>query len=638
MTQNNNGATKTSGNGLELVAGISQQEFTEEQKSYLQGFVSGCDVARTSKGLPPLASTLAGLGLPSGSSNGTSSQPPENAQSANGHNAVPSGPDAIYYLAQNRFLDEGKQLTAEEQAKRRKHPLDMWDELQQHVDEGRFPKGTDVFCFKYRGLFYVAPAQDSFMCRLRFPGGILNSYQLRQVATIAETLAGGYADVTTRANLQLREIGPKDTLAVLNALQDCGIINRGAGADNIRNITGSSTAGIDPQELIDTRPLSHQLHHYILNHREMYGLPRKFNIAFDGGGQVSVLEDTNDIGFVAVRVSPGNTVPAGVYFRMQLGGITGHKDFAQDTGVLLKPEECVPMAAAVVRVFIDHGDRTDRKKARLKYLLDCWGIEKLMEHTREHLSFEPMRFPLEACELRAPALRHGHIGFHRQSQPGLCYVGVVLPVGRLRVEQLRGLAEIADCHGSGTIRLTVWQNLLISDIPEDDVPAVKTKLEQLGLGWSASQLRGSLVACTGNAGCKFAATNTKRHALEIADHLESRIEIDQPLNLHLTGCPHSCAQHYIGDIGFLGTKVDAGDDMVEGYHIYVGGGYGEHQEIGREIYRDVTAEDAPAVTQNMLSAYLRHRLDANESFSAFTKRHSTEQLKELFAEQITVAD
>ena len=178
----------------------------------------------------------------------------------------------------------------------------------EHARDGRFPKGTDVFLFKFQGLFYVAPAQDSFMCRLRLPAGIINSHQMRGVAALAEKLGNGCADVTTRSNLQLREIGPKNTVDLLTGLHELGIIHRGSGADNIRNITASPTAGIDPEELIDTRPLARQMHHYILNHREMYGLPRKFNIAFDGGGSISTLEDTNDIGFVAVRVDESEGV------------------------------------------------------------------------------------------------------------------------------------------------------------------------------------------------------------------------------------------------------------------------------------------------------------------------------------------
>jgi ferredoxin-nitrite reductase len=594
-------------------------DFSEEQKQYLHGFVSGADAARAMQGLPTFAETLkVALGLAAG------------APAAKPDAPTYTGPDALGLAAQDRVLAEGKKLTPQEEAKRKRHPLDTWDDLTRHCDEGAFPKGTDVLAFKYHGLFYVAPAQDAYMCRLRFPGGIVTSAQFRGVAQIADELAGGYADVTTRANLQLREIPAKDGVAVLNGLHDLGILNRGAGADNVRNVTGSPTAGIDPQELIDVRPLCRALHHHILNHRELYGLPRKFNVAFDGGGSVSALEDTNDVGFTAVRVPEGEEIPAGVYFRLALGGITGHKDFARDTGVLVQPEECVAVAAAVIRVFIEQGDRTDRAKARLKYVLDRWGFDKFLEETQKHLSFPLRRFPLDRCEPRPAPAKHGHLGIHPQKQEGLVYVGVLLPVGRLTTDQMRGLADLADRHGSGTIRLTVWQNMIVSDVPEDQVPDVKRQIEALGLHWDATDVRGGLVACTGNAGCKFAASDTKRHALAIAEHVEGRVKLDQPINIHLTGCPHSCAQHYLGDVGLLGTTVEDGDDTVEGYHVFVGGGYGADRFLGREIFRGVKADDAPATVERMLRAYLDCR-QGGESFNDFVRRHATDTLQEMFA-------
>ena len=445
-------------------------------------------------------------------------------------------------------------------AKRQGHPLDMWDEIVANGAAGRFPTGLDVFRHKFFGLFYAAPAQDSFMCRLRMPNGSLDAHQLRGIADIAEQYGGGYADVTTRANLQIREIAAGDAVAVLMALQDLGLTSRGSGADNIRNITGSPTAGIDPQELIDTRPLARLLHHHILNHRELYGLPRKFNIAFDGGGRVGVLEDTNDIGFAAVAAaaigthSSGAGIPPGVYFRMLLGGVTGHGDFAADAGVMLAPEECVPMAAAVLRVFIADGDRTDRKRARLKYLLADWGLERFMAAVAKEIPFNPLVAPLSAGKPRGPVLKHGHIGVHRQKQPGLWYIGVVLPVGRLAAAQLRGLADAARELGSGAVRLTVWQNLILCDIPDARLAEAEARIAALGLATTASGIRGGLVACTGSTGCKFAATDTKGQALAIAQYLESRVPLDQPINIHLTGCPNSCAQHYVGDIGLLGSR------------------------------------------------------------------------------------
>jgi ferredoxin-nitrite reductase len=541
--------------------------------------------------------------------------------------------EAIHREAQNRFLAAGKKLTPEEMAKRDKNPFEMWDAMRENARAGRFPKGTDVFLYKFHGLFYVAPAQNSFMCRLRFPGGIATASQLRGVADIAEQWGGGFADVTTRANLQIREITAENGLHVVSALMDLGILARGSGADNIRNITGSPTAGIDPQELIDTRPLCREMHHYIMQHREMYGLPRKFNIAFDGGGKISAVADTNDVGFVAVRVhenEASESISPGIYFRLELGGITGHLDFARDTGVLLKPEECVAVAAAIIRVFIQHGDRTDRKKARLKYVLDQFGFEKFLQLVEQEWGHEFRRFPLDQCEPRGTEDRLAHLGVHDQKQPGLHYVGVVLPVGRVTADQLRGIAQIASGLGSGTVRLTVWQNLLISDIPSSQVAAVKQRLQQLGLDWAPTNIRAGLIACTGNGGCRFAASNTKQHALQIAEYLESRLSLDQPLNIHLTGCHHSCAQHYIGDIGLLATKVSVGEELVEGYHLFVGGGYGAEQGIGRELFRDLVFGRVPETINRLLQNYLDGRLTSDETFREYVRRLPTEELLNRF--------
>jgi len=568
---------------------------TDEQKQYLEGF---------------LAAVAARNGGPT--------------------SGAGAAPDAIHRVAQDRFVAAGKKLAPEEETKRKAHPLDRWDEIVAEAAANRAPKGLDVFWHKFFGLFYVAPTQDSFMCRLRIPNGILSAHQVEGLANLAETQAGGYVDVTTRANLQLREIQPNALVELVMGIQDLGLTTRGAGADNIRNITGSPTAGIDPTELIDTRPLARALHFTILNHRELYGLPRKFNIAFDGGGQVSVLEDTNDIGFAAVRVGDGAPVPPGIYFRMYLGGITGHGGFARDAGILLKPEECIAAAVAVVRVFIAYGDRTDRKRARLKYLIDDWGMERFMTEVEKEISFKPPRVPPEQCMPHGPLLKHGHIGVHKQKQKGMNYIGVVLPVGRLSAAQMRGLAAIATQFGSGTIRLTVWQNVILSDISDAKLPGARKAIEEIGLNAEASPIRGALVACTGNTGCKFAATDTKAQALYLAQYLEARVKLDRPLNIHLTGCPNSCAQHYVGDIGLLGVKVAQGDDMIEGYTVVVGGGAGGERSLAREVARDVPFADVADRLEALLRAYLAQRREA-ESFQEFTNRHSVDELQAMFA-------
>ena len=585
-------------------------DFTEEQKQYLQGYASGLIARRGSAGLAPLP----------------------------GKPAAPqtlAGPESIHRAAQDRVVAEGKKLAAEEEAKRAKNPLDSWGELVARAERGEFPKGTDVFLTKYHGLFYVAPAQNAYMCRLRIPNGILDSRQLAGIAALADAFGGGYADVTTRANLQVREIKAENAPKVLTGLWDLGLTSRGSGADNIRNITGSPTAGIDKQELIDTRAYARDLHYHILNHREMYGLPRKFNIAFDGGGSVAVLEDTNDIAFTAVTAAFDGATgdgASGVWFRLGLGGITGHGDFARPTNVLVPPDQCTRVAAAVVRAFIEHGDRTDRRKARLKYVLDRLGLEAFLAETEKHLGGTLLRVPENAITARVQPLKHGHVGVHAQKQDGLFYVGLAIPVGRMSSDLMRGIADVAARFGSGTIRLTVWQNLLLSDIPKDRLDQALAAIAALGIGWSASSIRGGLIACTGNTGCKFSASNTKAHALAIAEHLEAKgVALDQPINIHLTGCHHSCAQHYVGDIGLLATKVEQGEEQVEGYSLFVGGGAGTEARLAREIWSSVPFAAVPPKIEAMLRAYLSGRAGPEQSFYAFCNAREADELKRLFA-------
>jgi ferredoxin-nitrite reductase len=420
---------------------------------------------------------------------------------------------------------------------------------------------------------------------------------------------------------------------MVEAIQDLGLCSRGSGADNIRNVTGTPTAGIDPTELIDTRPYAREWHFHILNDRGLYGLPRKFNVAFDGAGTIPVLEDTNDIGFQAVEVADGFGAEPGVWFRLMLGGITGHRDFARETGVVVKPAEATQVADAVVRVFIEHGNRTDRTKARLKYVLDALGMEKFLALTEEKLGRKLVRVPADALKTRPAYDRSAHIGVHAQKQAGLNWLGVVLPVGKLTAEQMRGLAKIAADLGNGDIRLTVWQNLLVSGVPDDKVALAVAAIEALGLSTKATSIRAGLVACTGNVGCKFAASDTKRHADDIARWCEQRVELDAPINIHLTGCHHSCAQHYVGDIGLLACKVQVSEegDTVEGYHVLVGGGFGVDAALARDIFRDVKADEVAATVERMLRGYLTHRAGPDETFLAFARRHEVDALKSMFA-------
>ena len=594
----------------------SAEGFTTAQKQYLEGFLAAAAVH-----LPFVGRTDGGLITAS----------PGGGNAAN--LAAAPAEDTV-------FGTPLADLCKPERWKYDENPLDIWEKLVAHADADKFPDEADAFRFKFHGFFHVAPAQDSFMLRLRLPAGEITAAQLRGVAEIADWGAG-CAHLTTRANLQIRELRPRDIVRVLVHLQDLGLTSRGSGADNVRNITASPNSGFDPDELLDVRPFAKGLHHYILNHRDLYGLPRKFNVAFDNGGSLSTAADTNDIGFTACRVTgkslanasppetpnPGAEIRPGVYFRLELGGISGHGDFTRDTGLLIKPSDCVAVAAAVLRVFNENGDRTNRKKARLKYLLEKWGVEKFLGETQGKLAFPLTRLPVAACEARRPHVKHGWLGVQKQSQTGLNSVGAGAPAGRITSRQMRQLADLATNYGKGDIRLTVWQSVIVPHVPDAFAETARRNIARIGLFSEASLATGGIIACTGNKGCRYSASDTKAHAVALMRHLGNRVDLDSPVNIHFTGCPHSCAQHYCGDLGFVGAKLT---DGTEGYHVVLGGGMGHEQGIAREIFRGIPATEIPALGEQILRIYQRKK-KAGESFVEWARRHSVKELQEFFS-------
>jgi len=529
----------------------------------------------------------------------------------------------------------------EERIKHELHPLDAYSRLLENAAANKAPDKEDTFRFKWNGLFFLTPAKEAFMARLRIPGGVVKTFQLRELANVARELTSGYVQITTRANLQMRLIQPKDAPEVLRRIQSVGLHTRGAGADNIRNLTANPTAGIDPHELLDVMPLCQELGQIIINDRAFYDLPRKFNIAYDGGGLIGTVEDTNDIGVKAVRVEETASLPSsggerpspaaatlagpnasfphettsassvaapgdgrtppnphtglsriepGIYFRIALGGATGHKAFARDLGVLVKPAELNKVIVALVRVFIANGNRGNRKKARLKHLLEEWSLEKYLAETEKLLGYQLRRAPadlkFETSNLKSPRRpfaprrlsakasrpelhRRGHAGWADHAQADAARGRDRRPL-RLKRNPPDGVAELHH-----------------SERPDAFVETVKKALRKIGFDTEQSLLRGGLMACTGNSYCKFAAANTKGHALELADYLDKKFQLDLPINIHLTGCPNSCAQHYMGDIGLLGTRVKG----AEGYHVFVGGGFGANQAVGRQVFSGLTFND-----------------------------------------------
>ncbi|WP_083889765.1 precorrin-3B synthase [Nostoc sp. PCC 7107] len=477
------------------------------------------------------------------------------------------------------------------------------------------------------GLFYATSAQDGILSRLRIPGGILNSQQCQAIAEIADNYGGGYVDVTNRANLQIREINQGINSEVLQQLQSLGLGSPNSAVDHIRNIMTSPTAGIDPAELIDTRPLVQKWDNYIAAHPELVGLSAKFSVCFDGGGKVAVSDRLNDILLTAELI---NTQ---VYFRLHLGLIKSKPP--TDTGIILLPEQCLSILAALADVYLHHIDINSKRKPRLREVVNSLGWENYLQQVEWRLNFSVRR-----CEhfIKKPSQAKkeecfSHIGVHPQRQENLFYIGVVLPLGRLESQQMWRLGDLAAQYGSGTIRLTPWQNLLITDITQKWVVDVQNEIAELGLDFKVTNIKSSLIACSGKRGCAASATDTKGHALALADYLETHVKLDRPINIHFSGCAKSCAQHHNSDITLLGVsdglRPTVGNRDMESYHVYVGDRE-NHEKFGLKIYEYVSFAELPALIEQMLKVYKIHRFNHDESFQEFVNRYSITQLKDLF--------
>ena len=532
---------------------------------------------------------------------------------------APAGP-AEAPVGEHVYGTPLEDLCKEEIAKYKLHPLDLWDRLEKWTAKNEIATGLDQFLLRHLGFFNVEPTSPGYMVRLRLPACDLRGDQMIALADIAGTYGGGYAHVTTRGNIQIREIEPRHVLDMMDALTRAGLSCQGSGADSARNMTGSPTAGFDRSELIDLTPYTRRLSNLVLNTRELRALPRKFNISFDNGGRISAVSDSNDIAFQAVEIGEGAAVEPGIYCRIGLGGISGHRDLTRETGMVCTPQQSVMAGFAMLYVFVEHADRTNRKKARLKYVLDKHGVDWFIARTQEKLVELDAGFQLMACGTeygvpRPPIDRQGHVGVHPQIQDGLNYVGLALEMGRLSCAQMRAVGRAAMVHGRNDLRLTVWQNLLIPHVADHEVPALEAALGKVGIGTSATAFAAGAVACTGKAGCKLALAYTKENGTDLVRHLETRFALDRPINIHLTGCPNSCAQHYIADIGLVGATMKDGG---EGYFVVLGGGSDHDKGIARPLCGPLPAGEVNTTVETVIGSYLERRADG-QSFLEFVR-------------------
>ena len=487
-----------------------------------------------------------------------------------------------------------------EQIKAEKDGLDVGNDIPRYAELGfeSIDEG-DVERLKWWGVFFRRHTPGFFMMRIRIPNGITNASQLQAIAGITNHFGRGIADITTRQQIQLRWMRVNDVPQILDRLLEVGLVTLQTGMDNIRNVIGCPVAGLAPNELFDAAPVVRALTAMFVGNKSYTNLPRKFNVTITGCCENCTHAETQDIALVpATKELNGQTVSG---FNVLVGGKNGSGGYriASPLDVFVQPEEGAEVCSAIVLLFRDHGPREARNKARLAFLLDDWGEKKFREALEGRLG---RLLPSAGADARLPKSTD-HIGIFRQKHAGLNYVGLLVPIGRVTGDQLQEVARLADAYGTGEVRLTVDQNLIIPHVPDRTLGNLLKEPLLKVLRYDPSEILRGLVSCTGIEFCNLAVIETKRRALQIAKSLEAKLPKGRPISIHWSGCPAGCGNHVVADIGLLGTKAKVDGKVVDAVDVFIGGSSGPQANQGIKVMENVPCDDLPQVLEG-LSRYV----------------------------------
>jgi sulfite reductase (ferredoxin) len=473
-------------------------------------------------------------------------------------------------------------------------------------------------------------ATQYFMVRIRIPNGLLTSAQARELAAISEDYGRGVADVTVRQNIQLHWVTIENIPDLIERLEKIGLTTTGACGDVVRNVTGCPVAGIDSHELMDASPLALAVDRELGGNKDFYNLPRKFKMSVTGCSSWCSYPEINDVAFTATTRVRNGAREVGFSVRVA-GGLSTEPHLAVKLNAFVRQDQVLAVARGVAQIFrASEVLRQSRDKARLKYLFlqHGWTAETFLAELERQIGFT--LDPAEAEQIPAD-IHRDHLGVYRQKQPGLSYVGAPVLRGRIAPAQLRKVAELAELHGDGHVRLTVQQNILLINIHEAHVNHVVNELNLAGLPVAVSAFARGTVACTGSEFCKLALTETKGFARWLSRELEERLPAwEEQIKLHITGCPNSCGQHWIADIGIEGKKIKVGGKMVDAYYFCLGGSVGQIASIARPVGYRCAATDVPDAIERLLVAFTTNRGEA-ETLREFLARHSNEDLRTILA-------
>lgn len=530
-----------------------------------------------------------------------------------------------------------------ERLKRAKNPWEHLDEIRQFARSGfsSIPPEWIGTYFRWWGVYTQGDGAGAlggkggegkalpyFMLRIRVTNGILASHQLRTIADLAEKYARGVADITVRQNIQLHWISIEALPEVLDALWRAGLNSLGACGDVTRNITGCPVAGLDADEISDASPLALQATQALVGNPEFYNLPRKFKLSITGCKVWCSYPEINDVGLTAIRRQQRDEI--GFSLRVG-GGLSTDPHLALRLNAFVRRNQVLPVLTGVAGIFRDSESlRENRERARLKFLFlrEGWTPDKFQEELERRIGFaldpaEPEDAPVDVYR--------DHVGIHPQKQPGYSYVGAAVLRGRLTPEQMHAAADLADQFAGGELRATAMQNLIIVNVPNRNAESLARELNEAGLPVQGNVFHRGAVACTGSEFCKLAITETKGFARWLVKQMDERLPgFEQHLKLHITGCPNSCGQHWIADIGLEGKKIKLDGQLVDAYYFCLGGSVGAFQTIARPVGYRCAAANVPDALERLLRRYLDEQIPG-DNLRKFFARHSNDELRETLA-------
>jgi ferredoxin-nitrite reductase len=522
-------------------------------------------------------------------------------------------------------------LNKQELVKLKKDGLDILDDLDKYSQQGFSAiNEEDLDLMKWAGLYSHKSPDGHFMMRVKIPGGIMSSTQAHTLAGIARDFGRGLVDITTRQAIQFHWLSVENLPDIYNRLSEVGLSSVEACGDCPRTVVGNPLHGIDPDELLDASQLVQEVYNFFQNNREFSNLPRKYKISISGN-QLNVNHaEINDIAFTpAVKEINGNRIKG---FHVKVGGGLSTKPYlAQVLDIFVRPEEVLKVAVASTAIFRDHGYRGSRSHNRLKFLVADWGSEK---------------FKTELIKLTGSLASRGEdltkgwnagyfYGVHQQKQPGLCYVGLSVPVGRMDADELEELVKLAEEYGDGSIRTCNSQNIILPNIPQVRVEQLLAEKLLQRLTPFPNAFIAHSVSCPGNQFCNKAVVETKDRLRSIAEYLDKHVKIDTPIRINASGCPNSCGQQQIADIGLQGSVTKIDGKRIDAFEILIGGWLGNNPSFGIKLKGRVPGDNIAQAIEHLVNFYLDNRI-GNEVFGQFVRRVGVEKFQEKLNEFLGV--